>query len=336
MEFLKHRAAAHFWTIWPLVKAKLEPPPIPPDEPFAVIVDDPDVGSVEINGRLHPRPGAPLVVLVHGLGGCVDSRYMRSAARIGWEMGFAILRLNQRGSDRGGADLYHAGLTGDLAAALASPRLAGVERVGLLGFSLGGHVVLKLAGEFGRAREVIPKVQAVAAVCAPLDLSATVDAFDRWTTWLYRRYILLHLSEIYEAIAARPEVPRHLLRASLDDVRGARKLRDWDRLTVVPRFGFRDVEDYYATASVGPHLGALAIPTLLIATEGDPMVDRGGIRPALERVDHDLEVRWLRRGGHVGFPADLDLGYGQRLGLEGQVFGWLARHLDTARGLRKT
>lgn len=306
--------AGHLWTVWPLVKERLRPQPQAAAAAWALEIDDPVTGRVRLTGLLRrPEAATELVVLVHGLGGSAASRYMTRAAHAADEMGLATLRLNLRGSDREGGDLYHAGLSSDLAAVLASPRLAAMRSLSVLGYSLGGHMALKLATEAHDAR-----LRAVAAVCSPLDLDRTVRAFDRPSRWPYRRYVLAGLCEIYDQIARRREVP-----VPAAEVRRVKTLREFDRLTVVPRFGFASAEDYYRRAGVATRLGELRVPALLVAAEGDPMVDSSAIRPALAAGPTTLEVRWSRTGGHVSFPSRLDLGLGPPYGLERQVLAWL-------------
>lgn len=317
--------SAHWYTIWPVVRERALPQPVLEGDDWTLRIRDPDVGPVRLHGKLRVPAGArELVILVHGLGGSSAGRYMTRAARVADAMGLANLRLGLRGADPGGSgDLYHAGLSSDLAAVVASPAWAGMAHLYVLGFSLGGHMALKLAAETDNAR-----LRAVAAVSSPLDLERTVAAFDRPGRWLYRRYLLAGLCDLYEQVARDRELP-----VPPAQVRRARTLREFDRLTVVPRFGFASPEDYYRRAAVGPRLGALKVPALLVVAEDDPMVDAEGIRPALAAVSHEgLEVRWCRRGGHVSFPADLDLGLGPPLGLERQVLRWLRGQSSQATG----
>ena len=101
----------------------------------------------------------------------------------------------------------------------------------------------------------------------------------------------------------------------------ARTLREWDSLTVVPRFGFRDTDDYYATASVAPRLGRIDVPALVVASRADPMVPTSSIDAAAAAAPA-LDLRWVR-GGHVGFPAALHLGLDAPPGLGPQLAAWL-------------
>jgi len=303
---------AHFWTVWPVLRETVGPRRQLPGEPVGFEIDDADLGRLELTGSLHAPAGRRrLLIVIHGLGGCAESHYMVETAAA-HDQGFATLRLNQRGCDRGGADLYHAGLTSDLGQVLSSPLLARFEEIYLLGFSLGGHQVLKFATEAGD-----PRLRSVAAVCAPLDLERSVDAFDRPSRKPYRIYILRGLLDIYARIAERREMP-----ATVDEIARASRLRQFDALTVVPRFGFADTADYYHRSSVGPRLGDLRVPALLVAAKSDPMVSAEAIAP-FEGTAPGLEIRWIERGGHVSFPADLDLGYGPPLGLVGQICQWL-------------
>ncbi|MCL4837592.1 MAG: alpha/beta fold hydrolase [Thermoanaerobaculia bacterium] len=306
--------SGHLWTLSGRLRAALAPPAPPPAVPWSTDLEDPAVGRVRLTGLLSGPPEAVcLLLLVHGLGGSVASPYLVAAASAAAGAGLATLRLDLRGADRAGEDYHHAGLTADLQAALASPELARFPHLLLAGFSLGGHLVLRYLTE-----EPEPRVRAGAAVCAPLDLAAGADAIDAPARWPYRRYLLNHLVEIYAAVAARRPVPVPVERA-----RRVRRLREWDDLVVAPRFGFRDAADYYARASVGPLLGALRRPALLVAARRDPMVPAATLDAALARRPAALQVRWAERGGHVYFPAGLDLGLPGPRGLEGQLLGWL-------------
>ena len=304
----------------------LRPEPAPACEDWQTVIEDPVMGPVRLTGRLC-HTGSPdgeadtLLLVVHGLGACADAAYARRAARVAEAAGLSSLRLNLRGADRSGDDYYHAGLTEDLRAALASPELARYRNLAILGFSLGGHTALRYATE-GHD----PRLRAVAAVCSPLDLAAGGRLIDRPGLWAYRRYLLNHLLEIYGAVAARRPVP-----VSLAEARRIRNFRDWDTRVVAARHGFRDADDYYDRMSVGPRLPRLGVPALLVASEDDPMVPAGAIRPVIEGYGGralPLDVRWVPSGGHMAFPRRLDLGLGPvpsgAGGLEAQVVSWIS------------
>lgn len=279
------------------------------------------MGPIRLSGLLREAPGTDeLVVLVHGLGGSTESHYMPRGAAAAEAAGLSCLRLNLRGSDRRGEDYYHAGLTADLHAALASPELRRYRRLYVLGYSMGGHVALRLAAE-----PADPRLAAVAGLCAPVDLARSQQEIDTPPLWLYRRYLLANLGTLYTAVAARRPVPFPVER--LGEIR---TFRDWDDRIVAPRYGFADAADYYARASVAPHLGALRVPALLLNSELDPMVPARSVRPALPGASPLLTVTWLRGGGHVAFPRRLNAGLapgdedGKRMeGIDAQALAWL-------------
>lgn len=279
--------------------------------PWSGSVDDPDIGAVRLSGRLHGAGRERMIVILHGLGGSAESYYSLEAAAACVDAGCSALRLNLRGADNSGEDYYHAGLTADLRAALTSPELAAAESIGVLGVSLGGHQTLLAATDSG----LDPRVRAVAAISAPLDLDSCCRQLDAPTRWPYRRYMLGRLCDVYAAVAARRPVP-----ASVERVRKVRRFRDFDRLVIAPRFGFTSAEDYYARASVGPRLSELVVPGLYVGSLDDPMVPRSAVEPWLDRLPSavPLDVHWARRGGHVALS---------RL-LAARVVAWLRHRLD--------
>jgi len=317
------RIFGHLWTIGPSLRHRARPWTAPPCELWTTTLEDPVVGTLELRGALHRGrhhadggPARPLVVAIHGLGGSIDSHYMIRTARAALAAGCDCLRLALRGADRRGADFYHAGLTADLEAALRSPALADYRDVFVVGYSLGGHLALSYALAPGDAR-----LRAVASVCAPLDLAAAGAAIDHPRAAVYCGHVLTGLKQIYTEVARRRSVP-----TPLASVLQVRTIRAWDRLAVVPRFGFVSVDDYYQRVSVGPRLAGAQVPALVLSARADPMIPAATIAPHVADLPEAVTHRWLERGGHVGFPDGLVLGLGEAPpGLAAQVLGWLLR-----------
>ncbi len=303
----------HFATLTPFLLRRFFPSLLPVATRWATTLQDADVGDVRISGLLRPSDGDDLLIVVHGLGGSVQSGYMGLALRAADALGMSCLLLNVRGADHSGEDIPHAGLYADLVAAVGSPAFAGYKKIYVLGYSLGGHLALSYA-----VAGAEPRVKAVAALCAPLDLEASARAFDAPYVNLYRGHVLKGLGDIYAATHARRGGPIEVRAA-----RSIRRIRDWDERIVAPRFGFTDAADYYNRVSVGPKLGALELPALYVGAYGDPMVPYETVRGQLEGASSALEVHWSRRGGHLGLPATLDLGFPGSRGLEAQVLAWL-------------
>lgn len=308
----------HLWTIAPRVRHGFRPARLPEARAWETVIEDPKMGPVRLTGKLREVPGSEeVLVLVHGLGGCTDSHYLYGGVAAAEAAGISCLRINLRGSDRRGEDFYHAGLTADLHAALASEELRPYRRVQVLGYSLGGHLALKLGTEPGD-----PRLAAVAALCSPLDLALSQREIDAPALWIYRRYLLRSLNGIYAEVAARH--PPGSLPLPVAEAARIRSLREWDDRVVAPRHGFTGAADYYARASVAPRLSALRVPALLVHSEWDPMVPARAVRAALQAAPAPgLQVRWIAGGGHVAFPRGTDAGLGEGSGVDAQVVGWL-------------
>lgn len=302
----------HLWTIAPRLRHRLQPLRLPESRSWEVALEDPRMGTIRLSGRLREVPGSDeILVLVHGMGGSTESHYLSSAVLAAEAAGISSLRVNLRGCDRRGEDFFHAGLTADLHAALASPELRGYIRIYALGYSLGGHLALRLGTEEGD-----PRLAAVAAICSPLDLALAQREIDSPALWIYRRYLLKSLKEIYAAVAARHPVP-----LPVAEVARIPTIREWDDRVVAPRHGFADAGDYYARTSVAPRLPLLRVPALLLNSEWDPMVPARAVRAALSRPAPGLKVRWISGGGHVAFP--------RAMAVDRQVVEWLRQQRRT-------
>jgi predicted alpha/beta-fold hydrolase len=244
------------------------------------------------------QPAArPLVVLVHGLGGCEDSVYLRRAAAQLLALGHTALRLNLRGAGPSRATCrqhYHAGRSADLGAALAAldPALLR-EGVLLVGFSLGANVLLKFLAEQGQRFPI----RGAVAVSAPLDLGATSRRLRSARNRVYHAYLLRRIKR--QVLAPGGELSPQERRA----VVSARDLYAYDDAFVAARHGFRGADDYYARCSATAFLPEVRMPVLLIHALDDPWI------PA----DTYTAYRWSRHprlypllsrgGGHVGFHA---------------------------------
>ena len=296
----------HLLTLAPVLKAGLRPAPALKGAPFEAFLQDDKVGKVRLTGWLsHIADDAPLLVIVHGLAGSIDSPYMKRLARLAHRTGLNTLLLNLRGADRTGEDIYHAGLTADLDAALASPALAAYASIVVLGCSMGGHMVLRWGFTPHHAR-----VRAIGSLCAPLDLKQGARDIDSVSRVMYREHLLRGLKEIYARAHARQRVP-----TALERIEAVRTIRAWDELAVVPRFGFQNAEHYWHETEVAPHLAHLALPTRIVVAKHDPMVLAVPLSKYLGRLPAHVSVSWVN-GGHLGFA------WTSRV--EAELIAWLA------------
>ncbi|HEY6878254.1 MAG TPA: alpha/beta fold hydrolase [Polyangiales bacterium] len=312
---IKDALHGHAYTLVPRIVhgRSLVPPPAEPWRTRCVE----DGREVEISGLLSEVHGADtLLIILHGCGGAPSSHYAVLAARHFHAQGVSVLRLAWRGADLAGEDIYHAAQTADVHAAIADARFQGYRRIWLLGYSLGGHCCLHVAHE---TRD--PRVAAVATVCPVLHLAQTNLAIDHPSRAMYRRYVLSGLISNYEPYAAKGRAQTPFSR-----VRRATTFRVYDSLAIVPRYGFASVDDYYERACASRVVGQIERPTLVLVARHDPMLPwtiahnvRGSFSSAVTFIESE-------RGGHAGFPADLDLGERGPRGLEAQVHAWLERN----------
>ena len=269
--------------------------------------------DVEIRMETQRPEGQPRgeVVLVHGLEGSAEGRYMRGAAQALLEAGFTASRFQLRtcgGTERLCNTLYHAGLTGDLLAVLRQMHAEGRAPVHLVGFSLGGNVVLKLAGELGS--EAAPLVASVCAICTPIDLAACTRRMAQRDNRLYEWRFLTAMRRRLRATG----------RYSPEDFEGIRSVYGIDDKITAPSFGFRGADHYYATQSSNQFLERIRVPTLLIQAKDDIFVPFEIFDHPAVRANPCIQLLATEYGGHVGFLARRR----PHFWLDGAVVEWIA------------
>jgi predicted alpha/beta-fold hydrolase len=245
------------------------------------------------------RSGALTVLLVHGLEGSSASQYVVGTANKAFDAGMNVVRMNVRncgGTETLAPTLYHSGLSADVGAvARALIARESLQRIALVGFSMGGNQVLKLAGEWGR--EAPPELRAVAVVCPGVDLSACADALHHWQNRLYEWNFLWGLGRrVRRKARCFPEFS--------GPYRGFRSIREFDNEVTARFFGFADCEDYYRRASAAPVLGRIAVPTLVIHAKDDPFVCITPQTRAAMSANASIRLLETEHGGHCGFLAD--------------------------------
>ena len=236
-----------------------------------------------------------LAILLHGLEGSVESVYMRGMAASLGGAGWDVLAWNYRGC--GGVPnrllpSYHSGETGDLRQ-VVEHAARGYERMALVGFSLGGNMALKYAGE-----EVPhPAVGAVVAISAPVDLASSARALDE------RRGNRVYLQRFLGSLLAKTLAKARRFPGQLDEARlgKIRCIRTFDEEVTAPLHGFAGAEDYWARASARPHLASLGLPSLLLNALNDPLLDAPSFPEEAARENPNFFLEMPACGGHVGF-----------------------------------
>ncbi len=243
------------------------------------------------------------LIVVHGLEGSSESQYMLGVARNGLAAGMNVVRMNQRncgGMDHCAPTLYNSSRSGDVAAVardlVERDRIPGFV---LIGFSMGGNLVLKLAGEWGSAGP--PEFRAVAAVCSAVNLAASADALHEPANRVYEYYFLLQLFRRF-----RRKV--RLFPGSFDPsrLRGVRTLRDFDDRVTAYYCDFAGAEDYYARAAAANVVNLIARPALVIQAANDPFIR---LLPETRQTflsNRNITYVETGDGGHCAFVGERD------------------------------
>ena len=232
------------------------------------------------------------IILVHGLEGSAQAGYMLGAAARGLAAGYAVHRLNLRtcGGTEGLSKIgYHGGLTSDLLAVLR--QVAERGPVWLVGFSLGGNLVAKLAGELGGEGPAL--LAGVCAVSAAIDLGACAKRIGQPDNRLYAsRFLRLMRARAIGVWGCKQ-----------GDLRGIRTVVEMDDRVTAPRFGFRGAGHYYSSQSANQFLAEIRVPTLFITAKDDTFIPFEIYNhPAFDQ-NPCLQLFATEHGGHLGFLA---------------------------------
>jgi predicted alpha/beta-fold hydrolase len=244
------------------------------------------------------RAEHPTLVMWHGMEGSTASAYMVSTADKAFRVGFNIVRVNVRncgGTEHLSPTLYHGGLTHD--ARVVIEELIEKDRLPRLfvaGFSLGGNMVLKLAGEY--EDNPPPEILGICAVSPSVDLRASTSHMALRRNWIYQQDFLRRLKNRIRRKAK--------LFPDLYDISGLgdiHSIEEFDDRFIAPAFGFADARDYYAKASSLRFIERIRIPTLIIHAEDDPFIPFAPLRDPSIAANPYVLLMATKQGGHVAF-----------------------------------
>ncbi len=266
----------------------------------------------------------PTVLLLHGLEGSSDAHYMLGIADKASARGMNVIRLNQRncgGTEHLSSGLYHSGLTDDPAAVIRELiEVDGLSSISIAGYSLGGNLALKLAGEYGANPPT--QLVSVVAVSPTMDLSACVGALERRDNFLYERHFVRRLKR-----RMRRKARAFPNRYRLNGLAGIRTVRQFDEAFTAPHHGFEDASDYYYRASAMRVIDRIALPTLIISADDDPFVPLDALRDPIVRGNPRVQVIITHFGGNCGFVSDASLG-NDGYWAEHAIVEFIGRHQD--------
>ena len=277
---------------------------LPPGERRRFVVAEHRSGTpVQVECLCHwqtHRKTAMAVIIVHGLEGSVESQYVIGTGSKAWSAGMSVVRMNMRncgGTETLTPTLYHSGLSADVGAvAKALIEDDGLERISIVGFSMGGNLALKLAGEW--SDHAPGQVKAFATVSPAMDLASSADALHSWSNWLYEQRFLRGLRRRYQRKA--------MLFPDLYDLAHLRRfvsIREFDHEITARYEGFSGADDYYHKAAAARVLEKIRIPTLVLHADDDPFIR---ILPETRaELAANPAIRFIEttHGGHCAFLA---------------------------------
>lgn len=277
-------------------------------------IELPDGDFVDLGWAGEHNTRGPIAVLVHGLTGGFESKYLRGFAQQVIRKGWRVAALQLRG---GGlepnrvARMYHQGDTADLRHVWALLHQRESETpLATVGWSLGGNVVLKALGEEGAESHIA----FAAAVCPPFRLRECAEHLRQGFSRRYQARLLRELGEHISRKQVTAPAPAHV---NIADALKARDFFEFDDAWTAPLNGFRDADDYYSQSECGPFLRSIGRPTLIVHAKDDPFMGPN-ILPRVEDLSPYVTLELPETGGHVGFIS---------AGRYGQPTFWLERHL---------
>jgi predicted alpha/beta-fold hydrolase len=280
---------------------------LPPAESVLVVVAqgiDGQMGS-RVLCECHWQPEEvraqrPTAIIIHGLEGSSKSQYVIGNANKLWQAGANVIRMNMRncgGTEALSSTLYHSGLSGDVGAVMRHfTELYGLTSVSLIGYSMGGNLVLKLAGELGRTA---PRaLRSVIGVSPVIDLAPSADALHAPQNRIYEiKFLRALLARYRRKVAIFPHVYDP---ARADQIRS---IRDFDERINAYYSGFAGADDYYHRAASARVLNTIAVPTLILNAADDPFIRL--LPQSRELIASNSRITLLEsaHGGHCAFLA---------------------------------
>jgi hypothetical protein len=285
----------HFQTIYGNFQARENQLPTPEDRLFSVETD------VQVLCHCHwqqHRGSRTTLIIVHGLEGSSDSGYVIGTGNKAWASGMNVVRMNMRncgGTERLTPTLYNSSMSADVGAVVRA-LISGdrLHSIALAGFSMGGNLVLKLAGEWGR--EAPPELRAVAGVSPAIDLGISAAALHDWCNRIYEWKFLHGLySRMRRKAAIYPDRYRTYRLLSI------RSLWDFDDQITSHYGGFNGADDYYYRAASARVIDRIAVPTLIINSLDDPFIRLSTETRAKVLANAHIRFIETKHGGHCAF-----------------------------------
>lgn len=306
-------SSSHIQTI---LASLFKPIKRPESEVLEVFLPDGDVICCELSNPPHCKSDQKIIILIHGLGGSHQSGYMIRMTNRFLKKGYRVVRINLRGCGSGEGRsrlLYHGGISADVLAVLEALRATfPFAPLHLIGYSLGGNITLKLAGELSHNASSLLKQ--VIAICPPIDLATSTRQLSLPKNRIYSQYFRRRLlQQVESCIKAFPDIERPVLPEFFN-------LEEFDEKFTAIQWGFKNAADYYEKSSSGPLLPEIKVPCHILFAVDDPIIDHRVT--ANYSLPANIQVWKCNKGGHMGFLGLARNGKGVRW-LDHQVMHWV-------------
>ncbi|MEZ4857490.1 MAG: alpha/beta fold hydrolase [Flavobacteriaceae bacterium] len=256
-----------------------------------------DGDFIDLDFSFSKKSSQKMAIILHGLEGNAQRTYMKGQAAILNQHGWDACAVNYRGCSgetNKSYKSYNAGKTDDLEEIILFILAKGMyAEISLIGFSLGGNLLLKYLGE----REFAPKeITKGVAISAPLYLKGSLEQLSQWNNWLYRTVFLYDLKKKYkQKMKQFPEF------TNLTNYKKMKSLKTFDDIYTAPAHGFKDALDYYKKNSAVQFIPSIKIPVLILSAQNDSFLSQKCYPFSLAEKSKNIYLETPKHGGHVGF-----------------------------------
>lgn len=281
------------------VATLFQPKPLPADQVLKIPVSEKTSPRVVLHcayNRAGTERAEACLILAHGLEGCAHAKYMVSTTHKALAMGLDVIRINLRGAGGSAHDnptLYHAGLSQDFQAVCEYAHALGYNKIGVGGFSLGAHMMLKMLALW---KNIPTYIRGACAISPPLELGLASESIMRRDNLIYERHFFYSMQKTYRE--RRRYWPEY---THLAHLKKTKNLRDFDNLITGPSFGYQDAQDYYQQNSVLQWWQNISTPTRIVYASDDPIIPVSSHMKALQIGNPATHWIMTSEGGHVGF-----------------------------------
>jgi len=272
----------------------------------------PDKDFVDIDWSYSEKKSKKVVILLHGLEGNAQRVYMKGQGKVLTENGWDVAAMNHRGCS-GQENLlylsYNSGRTYDLEALIDFIlKKDKYTEISLIGFSLGGNLVVKYLGE----QTSIPKqIKKCVAISAPLNLKGSLEALLKPENWIYNFVFVTDLKKKYKRKMSH--FPENM---NLADYNKIKTLLDFDNIYTAPSHGFKNAYDYYEKSSGLQFLPTIKIPVLILNAKNDSFLSHECYPFSFASQSKNIYLESPKYGGHVGFHISNKIHYSEIRALE--------------------